>query len=138
MPLNLQLKFVCNAFHGKSDNWNSIGLVETIVSSGAGVAEEMNLCGEAGIVDPKTPFKTTAVSLQMKDVCTIDPAKAHIVGKLVAAEMLHGSTKNIAEPGQQELQEGAGLWTKFSGRRWLLQVRKPLTRLLQLCQHMHA
>lgn len=97
MPIDLQLKVVCIGFHGECDNQNSIGPVETIVSD-AGVSEDMHFCREAGVVNQKTQTKTKPVSLQMKDGCTLDPAKACIVGELVAAEMLHGGTKNVAAP----------------------------------------
>jgi hypothetical protein len=85
LAMRYQTKFVYNSFHGERDDPNSIGLVETIIS-GAGIVEDMYFRRETEeIVDPKTPTRTPPSSLQMKDICTLEPGKAYIIGKLVTA-----------------------------------------------------
>ena len=53
---------------------------------------------EIEVVDPTTSTKSSASYLQMKDICTLDPSKAYIVGKLITKEVLHGSTKKTGGP----------------------------------------
>jgi hypothetical protein len=94
-----QDRFIYNTFHGESKNPNSIGMVEMIIAGAAGtIVEDMYITKEIEIVDPNTPTKNTASCLQMKDICTLDPSKAYIVGKLISSEVLHGSTKTIEGP----------------------------------------
>ena len=108
MPNVIQYRYIYNIFHGDAGDKNSIGLVEMMMS-GTGIAEDMYFAQETEIVDPNTPTKTTATSLQMKDICTLNPEKAYIVGRLVTAEMLHSSTKKVGAPwitGRTLLNQG--------------------------------
>ena len=108
MPNVIQYRYIYNIFHGDAGDKNSIGLVEMMMS-GTGIAEDMYFAQETEIVDPNTPTKTTATSLQMKDICTLNPEKAYIVGRLVTAEMMHSSTKKIGAPwitGRTLLNQG--------------------------------
>ena len=54
MSVKLQEVFMFNAFHGKGDDPNSTGLVETILS-GAGIVDDMCFSEEVDITDPNTP-----------------------------------------------------------------------------------
>jgi hypothetical protein len=96
MSVSQQDTFIFNTYHGKRNdsNSNSIGLVETIVP-GTGIVEDMCFSKEVEIIDPTTTTESTASYLQMNDICTLDPGKAYIVGKLVTYAMLHCSTKTI-------------------------------------------
>jgi hypothetical protein len=51
MSVKLQETFIYDTFHGKSDDWNSIGMVETIIS-GTGIAEDMYCSKEIEVVNP--------------------------------------------------------------------------------------
>jgi hypothetical protein len=98
MTVRLQEVFMFNTFHGKRDDRNSAGLVETILS-GAGIVENVHFSEEADITDPSTSTESTASCLlQMNDICTLDPGTACIVGKLIAKDVLHGSTKRVGGP----------------------------------------
>jgi hypothetical protein len=97
MSVKLQETFIYDTFHGKSDDSNSIGLVETIIS-GTGIVKDMYCSKEIEVVDPTTSTKSSASYLQMKDICTLDPSKAYMVGKLITKEVLHGSTKKTGGP----------------------------------------
>jgi hypothetical protein len=94
MSVSQQDTFIFNTCHGKRNDSNSMGLVETIVS-GTGIVEDMCFSKEVEIVDPTATTESTASYLQMNDICTLDPGKACIVGKLVTDAMLHCSTKTI-------------------------------------------
>jgi hypothetical protein len=70
-----------------------------MIFSGTGIVKYMYFCKEMEVVDPtSTSTKSTASYLQMKDICTLDPGTAYIVGRLITKEVLYGHAKKIEGP----------------------------------------